>query len=335
MTKRFHGLWWRPADARVEDHVQVLLDLKVTDVCVWAEPFIDRQPEWEALVRQVKAAKIQFHTWITVNHHYAAPLVERLRSHEPWLAVDYHGQNSSQHPLAGIQTWACPTNEDRWRAEWEVWRPLLKDADGLHLDYIRYPDGFRFGETPEISRVEVADQSFCYCAQCCQRYREAYGIDPRSIPIIAGHPEFDRWQKWRQDRIVSQVHWYRQRLSDEFGPNLALSAAVFPTPSIARNNVQQDWPRFADVLDFVCPMIYAKQFWGQPTAWIQQAVGEGRRETGSTTDIMAGIGPHDTYQPEEIADAIVSARAGGSDGEMVFVYPMAPAYLSVLKELWA
>lgn len=334
VSSDFQGFWWRPRNAQVHEDVEQLLGLKVTDVLVWAEPFVDRVDEWSELLHRVQASGIRFHTWITANHHYAQSFVQRLRNHSDWVAVDYQGFSSDVRPLAGVQTWACPANEERWLKEWEIWMPLVQGTNGLHLDYIRYPDGFRFGDKPEIDRVEVLEQSFCYCAQCCQRFQADYGINPRTIPVEDGNSDFAHWQHWRQERIVDQVAWYREQLRKEKDPSMRLSAAVFPTPAIARKNVQQNWPKFAQFLDFVCPMIYAKQFWGQPVSWTEDAVRQGKAELATGTKLLAGIGPHESYRPDELAEAIWSGRAGGSDGEMLFLFPMPPSYLAALKTVW-
>ncbi|MCY0869996.1 MAG: family 10 glycosylhydrolase [Firmicutes bacterium] len=328
------GVWWRPADARAQDSLRELLEMRVTDVCVWAEPFIERVSEWHELRRQVQEVGIRFHTWITVNHHYAQVFRELLTRHPEWLAYDRAGNSSVDKPLAGIQVWPCPANVARREADWALWRPLIAGADGLHLDYIRYPDGFRFGAKPEIGRHEVAEQSYCYCPSCRQAFAADHALDPMTIDVEARGDDFRAWQRWRQDRIVEQVAWYRDRLS-EVSAEAMMSAAVFPTPDIARENVQQDWARFAASLDFVCPMIYAKQFWGQPVSWTQAAVVQARKEVPSRIRIVAGIGPHDSYLPAELAEAAVAGRAGGADGEMIFVYPMDRDHVAALRAFWA
>lgn len=334
MNSRMKAVWWRPQDAEVDHDVQALSAIGVTDVLVWAEPFVDRLEEWRQLRRKVQGRAISFHTWITVNHHYGSSFIERLRSHPDWIAVGYDGVPSSVKPLAGTQVWACPANPERWRAEWNIWEPLVLGSDGLNLDYIRYPDGFRFGETPEVGRVEVPEQSFCYCERCQSRFRQDAGIDPRTIAIDQRNPAFLTWQSWRQDQIVDQVKWYRSVLEKDGPHRICLSADVFPTPSIARNNVQQDWARFGPVLDFVCPMVYAKAFWGQPSSWIADAVEEGQRELAGSARLIAGIGPHSVYSPKELQEALWAARFGGSDGETVFCHPMTADYLKSMAAAW-
>jgi hypothetical protein len=328
------GVWWRPADAEVSESLLELVELRVTDVCVWAEPFVDKVTQWHELRRRVQEVGIRFHAWITVNHHYAQVFRDLLQRHPEWLAYDHAGHSSADKPLAGIQVWPCPVNASRREVEWAMWQPLIPEADGLHLDYIRYPDGFRFGEKPEINRQEVTVQSYCYCASCRQAFADAWGKDPAAIDIEARGDDFRAWQRWRQDRIVEQVAWYRDRLTEISGRNRHLSAAVFPTPDIARDNVQQDWPRFSQSLDFVCPMIYAKSFWGQPVSWTRTAVVQARMEVPQRVRILSGIGPHDSYSPEELVAAAVAGRAGGADGEMIFVYPLGRGHVQALRTLW-
>ena len=69
--------------------------------------------------------------------------------------------------------------------------------------------------------------------------------------------------------------------------------------------------------------------------WIKRAIEEGKRELGPAVNLLAGIGPCESYEPGEMREAILSGRAGGPDGEMLFVYSMASTYLSTLKEVWS
>jgi hypothetical protein len=326
------AVWWRPNPnaTDLERTLDIMVDLGTTDVMVWAEPFVDQLERWRSLQHEVKRRPLKFHTWITANHHYAKIFITRLLNHPAWIAVNYHGQRSNEHPLAGQQIWPCPANRDRQREEWSIWEPLIIGTDGLHLDYIRYPDGFAFGEHPATHRVEVASQSYCYCDRCRQQFVEAHGVDPKAIPVDATNSLFRIWQDWRRRQIVAQVGWYRKALP----ASLALSAAVFPTPNLARNDVQQDWPRFAKHLDFVVPMIYGLQFWDMDVYWTRAAVEEGRRELPSTTRLLAGIGPHESYAPDQWRQAISAGREGGSDGEALFIYPFTEEQRKVLKQVW-
>lgn len=202
--ERLRGFWWRPGRDTTEAELGRLIALGTTDVAVWAEPFIDEQDRWHRLRESVQASGIRFHTWITCNHHYRPSLIDQIRRHPEWVAVDYLGRDTVSHPLAGRQIWPCPANPVRWEAEWAVWRPLVEGADGLHLDYIRYPDGFRFGEHPAIGRSEVAEQSYCYCAACKKRFLEETGLDATTVAIDPRDPAFQAWQRWRQDRSSSR-----------------------------------------------------------------------------------------------------------------------------------
>ena len=65
-----------------------------------------------------------------------------------------------------------------------------------------------------------------------------------------------------------------------------ITAAVFPTPEIARRIVRQDWTNWN--LDAVFPMIYHK-FYQEEAKWIGEAVEEGIHFLNNKFPLYAGL----------------------------------------------
>jgi uncharacterized lipoprotein YddW (UPF0748 family) len=116
------------------------------------------------------------------------------------------------------------------------------DVDGLHFDYIRYPDN-----------------DHCFCGGCRERFGRAVGGPVENWPkdVLVGGSLRERWLDWRRDNITTVV----KAVSDEarkVKPRIKISAAVFPNWVTDRDGVGQDWKLWCEkgYLDFVCPMDY-------------------------------------------------------------------------------
>ena len=272
-------------------------------------------------VRACHAHGMEFHAWTMNNMVDRKTCSEEFtEAHRDWLAVNRNGQTGHEFPLWGRQTWWCPSSREYLDYYIARWSPMLVNAgaDGLHLDFIRYPDIWDYEDGRAIERAEIPEYSFCYCPRCRQGFREESGIDPLDVPLDPENHLYQRWRRWRMDAVIRAVRHIRKSIH----PGLKLSAAVFPTPDIARTVVLQDWPAFADQLDFICTMIYHWKQWGRPITWIKEATLEGLAEMKGKCAYYAGFGyPIREQSPEDVHTGILSAKAGGADGAVIFSYP--------------
>lgn len=86
------------------------------------------------------------------------------------------------------------------------------DVDGIHLDYIRYPDA-HFG----------------------------YNILARNRYILeTAKPDPQNWQNWKEKQITYFVHNLKKRIKS-ISPMLTLSAAVISDPNKALQRYSQNW----------------------------------------------------------------------------------------------
>jgi len=293
----------------------------------------------EAMAKACHSNGMELHTWTINNMVSKAYPREFLEKHRDWLAVNRNGQTGLEFPLWGRQVWWCPSSEgylDHYLTRWETLADL--EVDGLHLDFIRYPDIWDYEDGLAIERPEIPEYSFCYCPRCRTKFKNEAGVDPMDVPLDPGNELYQRWCRWRMEVITATVKTIR----DKIDIHLKLSAAVFPTPDIARTVVLQDWPSFADQLDFICTMIYTPKQWGRPITWIKTATEEGLAEMkGLHADLSsvalaeeeapakvglcayyAGFGyPIRQQTPDDLQTGILSAAEGGADGVVIFSYP--------------
>jgi uncharacterized lipoprotein YddW (UPF0748 family) len=93
-----------------------------------------------------------------------------------------------------------------------------------------------------------------------------------------------------------------------------VTAAVFPTPTIARRLVRQDWTRWN--VDAVLPMIY-NGFYNEDVAWIEGATREGVTALSGRIPLYSGLYVPD-LPPVDLARAVERSLAGGANGVSFF-----------------
>lgn len=180
---------------------------------------------------------IEVHVW-KVNYNLSrAPrdFVERLRA-EGRTQVSRQGESHD---------WLCPSHPENFKLELESMLEVARkyEVDGLHFDYIRYPDG-----------------DHCYCDGCRQRFEKDSGRKVARWPddCFRGErrEEYRDWRCRQITRLVEAVH----REAKKIRPGIKISAAVFGSYPSCRESVGQDWPAWikAGYLDFVCPMDYTE-----------------------------------------------------------------------------
>lgn len=138
--------------------------------------------------------------------------------------------------------WLCPSHPANLDLELNVIREIAAfGVDGVHLDYIRYPD------------VHA-----CYCAGCRKRFEAETGRAVRRWPEdLKSGPLKDAYRAWRCRRITDLVAAARKQLR-ETNPDIRLSAAVYGAYPGCASSMGQDWGEWlsAGYVDFVCPMDY-------------------------------------------------------------------------------
>ena len=127
---------------------------------------------------------VQMHVWkVNWNLGSTAPLefVARLRR-EGRLQADAQGKE---------QLWLCPSHPENQKLEVDAMVEVVRkyDVDGIHFDYIRYPD-----------------TDHCYCAGCKARFQRSLGAaDPRTGPKTSSPTarSASRWLDWRRGNITA------------------------------------------------------------------------------------------------------------------------------------
>lgn len=238
-------------------------------------------------------------------------------AHPHWFTVNRLGESSLQKPpYVDYYKWLCPNHPEVEEYLLHQIESLAKISElaGLHLDYIRFPDVILpRGLQPNYDLVqdhEFPRFDFCYCEICREKYNLQTGVDPLNIEDPAASAN---WIQFRYDSITRLVNKLIRKI--HVNDKLA-TAAVFPTPKLAKKLVRQEWEKWK--LDAVFPMIYHTCY-NEDISWIRSAVEEGIEKINEKFPIYSGLYIPDIL-PNELESAVQFAREGGSQGISLFEY---------------
>ena len=198
---------------------------------------------------------VQIHVWKVnwnLGHAVRKELVQKLAG-EGRLQADVRGKE---------EPWLCPSHPENQKLEIDSMLEVARnyDVDGIHFDYIRYPDG-----------------NHCFCAGCKERFQRAASVTVQNWPkdLLANGPLRQQWLDWRRGNITTVVKAVAEQ-AHALKPKLKVSAAVFRNWTSDRDSVGQDWKLWCDRgwMDFVCPMDYTashRQFENMVTQQVEWA----------------------------------------------------------------
>lgn len=273
--------------------------------------------------RAAKAQGLETHRWMwTFNR------AELVTVHPEWYSKNRNGDScADKPPYVNYYRWLCPSRpEVQEYLEQQVTGILEKDyVDGIHLDYVRYCDVILpvnlWAKYNIVQTSELPQYDYCYCEVCRAGFKDKYGMDLSAIQ----YPEASlSWRLYRYNNISRVVN----SLSDiAHQHKKQITAAVFPTPEIARRNVRQDWTNWK--LDGVCPMIY-HGFYKEKVSWIGDAVAEGVHFLAGEFPLYAGLYLSDFKSDDEVRQGIQVALQNGAAGVSLFGNPTQQV-LDILK----
>ena len=274
------------------------------------------------------AEGLEYHRWFwTMNRNGDAWAKE---NHPEWFTVSRNLESSlDQPPYVGYYKWVCPSRGPvRDYLGQRVGELAANPAvNGVHLDYVRHcdvilPRGL-WDTYGLVQDTEHPEFDFCYCDVCREEFAALDGRDPLEIP---DPPADEAWRRFRWDNVTGAVRALAGAVHDHGKP---ISAAVFPTPTIARRLVRQAWDEWP--LDRFFPMLY-HSFYLEDIAWIGEGVREGVGAAGGTP-LNAGL-YLPSLDPAGLAEAVATARAAGAAGVSTFeMHGLTDEHLVALRDV--
>lgn len=320
-----------------------------SDIAPRAEPLAEAPLEYDPLAYAIAkghAAGLQVHAWVNCFYVWPYPPpyptspAHVVNAHPEWLIVDAEGRtlaqyNEAQRAMdASEGLYLDPANPDVRSHLLEVCKELLAryEVDGIHLDFIRYPDR-RWG----FNETAVAG------------FMARWGVDPKLLSVWVDTPQPTRFIEKKLPLHLRWHYYYASLWAEQKGryvtelvrdlyrelkktkPWIIISAAVFPDPEFAYYAKGQDWTTWLQegYLDLICPMAYH----GDTSRVVAQVREVVRRAKGR--GVFAGLGGW-IKSPEAIRDEVMGVKGVGVDGVIYFSYQgmkgCDPGYIEAIKE---
>jgi len=232
----------------------------------------DEEPGRDALtvlIERAHAQGLRVHAWVNVlslASNANAPILSELGPGV--VAVDQHGRSILEYPAFEVPepdrryyrmgtpaVWLDPAVTGVSERLAETFAELVERypaLDGLHLDYIRYPDALPFSPA---TRYGVG-LSFGYGEESRARFEAETGLRaPFGASIGNGDP-WDDWRRTQLTELVGAIH----RAARAKRPAIAMSAAVLADVERGYLVDFQDWIGWLErgFLDFAVPMLYTR-----------------------------------------------------------------------------
>ncbi|WP_430810564.1 MULTISPECIES: family 10 glycosylhydrolase [unclassified Carboxylicivirga] len=323
-----HFVWMGEGKSEGSDELeQMFIKLKNTGIDgVMYQCGVDKYP---AVVALAHKHGLELHAWQTILRRYDDRL---LSEHADWYTVSRDGRSTAEHPpFVDYYKWLCPTKPEVRAYLTELVESIaeIPNIDGVHLDYIRHSDVILARDLWDVYGLtmdkEYAPYDFCYCEDCIERYKKETGEDAGTFGDAA--PDNERWRQFRYDMVTETVDALTKAVHAKGNK---INAAVFPTPTISKKLVRQQWDNWN--IDAYYPMNY-QSFYREDIDWIEQCCIEGVEAINGRVPLYSGLYMPAMKTPEDFRLAIQASKRGGASGVCVFTpYGMKDAHWAILKE---
>ncbi|MBW2242982.1 MAG: family 10 glycosylhydrolase [Deltaproteobacteria bacterium] len=293
----------------------------------------------QVLIARAHEAGLRVHAWVNVLSmagHAEGPLLRDLGRRA--VAVDQHGRSILDYPefevpppdreyyrMGTPAVWLDPAAPGVAERLAETLVELVRGypgLDGLHLDYVRYPDvlpyspGTRFG----------VGLSFGYGEFSRLRFQRETGLAaPQGKSVLNAN----RWDDWRRAKLTQLVALIGRSARAE-QPRLRISAAVIADRERAYLVDFQDWASWLDdgLLDFAVPMLYTRD-----ATLLRHGV-EALSGLGARREIWVGLGSWlFSNQPEEAMAQLERVEQIGGLGSALFSWDYIAEHPELLDAL--
>ena len=300
---------------------------------------LDGQPrEFDPLATTLDLAHragLRVHAWVNVNLVSSAVTLPRSREHvvsrhPEWLMVPrplaaglrtvgvrspaYIGElarwtRSVSTQVEGLYLSPIPEASRQYSASIVAELASRYDLDGVHLDYLRYPNDTFDYSARALGSFRAARAPLVTAAQRQQLDRAAL-TDPTAWTTM--FPE--GWADFRRARLTALMRQLQATVRAA-RPGAVISAAVAPSADVATDQRLQQWSVWAEsgLIDVVCPMAYTPDL-AEFTDLITQA-----RAAAGRTPVWAGIGAWQ-LPPTRTGQHVRAARKLGAAGVLLFSY---------------
>ncbi len=193
------------------------------------------------------------------------------------------------------------------------------DAEGIHLDFVRYPYRVPFYPGSQWA----SGHGFGYGIDSVNRFEQQTGLNPFTMEMTRENAQ--KWDSWRRDQVTAFV----QKMSNVCkSRNKKISTAGICWADRAYLSAFQDWRRWLDdgTVSFVASMNYTTD------RRFARYISREAIASKSNSQAYIGIGSYMlTDQPDNMAGQIDDALQLGADGIILFSYDAIKPYPALMK----
>ncbi len=247
--------------------------------------------------------------WLGVPRALASDLYNADPTSPSYLQKIAEYSRANRSDLEGL--FLSPANPGVRESIYNIWLDVAQryDVDGLHFDYVRYPNPrYDYSRTSlERFRAEVEKN-------LDNKVREFLVSQAASDPLTYAVTFPERYAEFQRNQVselVGQIYKGVKKIK----PNVIISAAVFANDDAALKWRFQDWKSWLKRgwLDVICPMAYTTN----PDIFRKQIQGVVKNSSGKP--VWGGIGAFN-LTAEGSLERIKVTRELGAKGFILFSY---------------
>ncbi len=270
-----------------------------------------KDPGWDPLAFAIGEAQrlgLELHAWLNTfpvwRDSVMPPATDPpnpLYAHPEWLICDRNGRPMRLDPPNNNYLWASPGNPAVREHVLKVVGEVLQkyDVDGIHFDYIRYPEG-------------TEEQGYSHDAVSVARFND-----------VSSNPGRLSWEDWQREQ-VNQFVFDAYHLIQTQKPHVKMSASVIGeytgTGWTAYEAVLQDPRRWMEVgkIDFIVPMVYWER--AHPTKPFIPLIMEWQDRVAYERQVLPGLATRliDRLGWEELEAQVDAVRETGLPGVVFY-----------------
>lgn len=270
------------------------------------------------VIKLAHAKGLQVHAWMNTCFVWGDTQLPKsphhvVRCHPDWLARDASGKYILGKSNDCEGAFLSPANLAARQHIHDVFIDVVRkyDIDGLHFDYVRYPNASYDYSTAALFRFRLECQPTLPSHEFSMLYRRN---ENDRLAFVHAMPQ--KWADFRRRQITDMVRDI-SRDTKSLKPWVEVSAAVFADSQDAYTLRGQDWKSWLrhGYLDAVIPMAY-----GANTLLVEHQIEDAvKTATAAHRFAYAGLGSWHIPVASTIAKIDV-ARASGAQGTVLFSF---------------
>lgn len=275
---------------------------------------------------------IRLHAWFIVSQDKS--YLQRNPGSGMWgipLELETHEYRLGEHSCFRISTAAVDFVADVNYREYIL--SLVSEVlgtyepSGIHLDYIRYPNGaWGWGPVQQQRAMMAGLNVNLLVAKAVGTWGNQGDNISFIDAFIAGDPNVVAWSNMRKDDVTDFARQIGHTVKNK-RPSTILSAALIPEGGdidlkeriFALVQFGQNYSDLSEICDVVVPMAYHHDF-RKPISWVSDVLLGTQQAVSERSSVIVGIQAHGDVPAAEVIEAIRVSKLSKADGVCLFAF---------------